>query len=180
MRKWIIGAALVVLVAACSSTPEKTETPADQTPATPATTTAPGTTTSGTTTSGITGTALPTLHKDPNNILSKQRSIYFDYDQFVIKDQYRPMIEAHAKYLQANRGLKITIQGNTDERGTREYNIALGQKRADAVKKTLLLLGVQEVQVETVSFGKEKPRREGHDETSWAENRRADIVYIGE
>jgi peptidoglycan-associated lipoprotein len=179
MRKWIIGAALVVLIAGCSSTPEKTETPVDESPATPAATTS-GATTSGATTSGVTGTALPTLHKDPNNILAKQRSIYFDYDQFVVKDQYRPMVEAHAKYLQSNRGLKITIQGNTDERGTREYNIALAQKRADAVKKTLLLLGVQEVQIETVSFGKEKPRREGHDETSWAENRRADIVYIGE
>ncbi len=179
MRKWIIAAALVVLAAGCSSTPEKTETPIDEKPVTPAATT-PSATTSGATTSGVTGTALPTLHKDPNNILSKQRSVYFDYDQFVIKDQYRPMIEAHAKYLQSNRGLKITIQGNTDERGTREYNIALAQKRADAVKKTLVLLGVQEAQIETVSFGKEKPRREGHDEASWAENRRADIVYIGE
>jgi len=180
MRKWIIGAALVVLIAGCSSTPEKTDTPVDDKSVTPAATDTSGATTSGATTSGVTGTALPTLHKDPNNILGKQRSIYFDYDQFVIKDQYRPMIEAHAKYLQSNRGLKITIQGNTDERGTREYNIALGQKRADAVKKTLLLLGVQEVQIETVSFGKEKPRREGHDEASWGENRRADIVYIGE
>jgi peptidoglycan-associated lipoprotein len=180
MRKWIIAAALVVLAAGCSSTPEKTETPIDEKPVTPAATTTPGATTSGATTSGVTGTALPTLHKDPNNILSKQRSVYFDYDQFVIKDQYRPMIEAHAKYLQSNRGLKITIQGNTDERGTREYNIALGQKRADAVKQTLVLLGVQEAQIETVSFGKEKPRREGHDEASWAENRRADIVYAGE
>ena len=180
MRKWIIGAALVVLIAGCSSTPETTETPVDERPVTPAATTTPGATTSGATTSGVTGTSLPTLHKDPNNILSKQRSIYFDYDQFVIKDQYRPMIEAHAKYLQSNRGLKITLQGNTDERGTREYNIALGQKRADAVKNMLVLLGVQEVQIETVSFGKEKPRREGHDEASWAENRRVDIVYIGE
>ena len=179
MRKWIIGATLLLLVAACSSTPEKTETPVEPAATTPAATT-PGATTSGTTQSGVTGTALPTLHKDPNNILAKQRSVYFDYDQFVIKDQYRPMLEAHARYLAANKGLRITIQGNTDERGTREYNIALGQKRADAVKQTLLLMGATEIQIETVSFGKEKPRREGHDETSWAENRRADIVYAGE
>jgi len=179
MRKFIIGAALLMLVAACSSTPEKTEAPADDQKGTPAATTS-GATTSGTTQSGVTGTALPTLHKDPTNILAKQRSVYFDYDQFVIKDQYRPMLEAHAKYLQSNKGLKITIQGNTDERGTREYNIALGQKRADAVKKTLLILGVTEIQIETVSFGKEKPRREGHDETSWTENRRVDIVHAGE
>ena len=179
MRKWIIGAALLALIAGCSSTPEKTEAPVEERAVTPAGTT-PGTTTSGATTSGISGTALPTLHKDPTNILAKQRSVYFDYDQFVIKDEFRPMLEAHAKYLSSNKGLKITIQGHTDERGTREYNIALGQKRADAVKKTLLLLGVTEIQIETVSFGKEKPRREGHDETSWAENRRADIVYVGE
>jgi peptidoglycan-associated lipoprotein len=181
MRKWIIGAALLVLVAACSSTPDKGEVPVEERAVTPDATTS-GTTTSGATTTGITGTAtgMPTLHKDPTNILAKQRSVYFDYDQFVIKDQYRSMLEAHARYLQANKGLRITIQGHTDERGTREYNIALGQKRADAVKKTLLLLGVTEIQIETVSFGKEKPRREGHDETSWAENRRADIVYVGE
>ena len=117
--------------------------------------------------------------KDPKNILSK-RSVYFDYDQFVIKDEYKPMIEAHAKYLQANRGARAFLQGNTDERGTREYNIALGQKRADAVKKLMILLGASEIQIETVSFGKEKPRREGHDEPSWAENRRAEIVHAGE
>ena len=77
----------------------------------------------------------------PSNILSQKRSIYFDYDQFVIKDEYRATVEAHAKYLQGNRTLRMTLQGNTDERGTREYNIALGQKRADAVKKLMVLLG---------------------------------------
>ena len=98
----------------------------------------------------------------------------------MIKDEYKAIVEAHAKYLQANRTLRVILQGNTDERGTREYNIALGQRRADAVKKLMMLLGATEVQIETVSFGKEKPRREGHDETSWAENRRVDIVYVGE
>jgi len=184
MRHWIIAAALLALVAGCSTPDTQNPAPADDTAAAPAATgTAPGTTTKPATTTGISGTPLagnPTLHKDPANILAKERSVYFDYDQFVIKDQYRPMLEAHAKYLQANKGLRITIQGHTDERGTREYNIALGQKRADAVKKTLLLLGVAEIQIETVSYGKEKPRREGHDEPSWAENRRADIVYVGE
>jgi len=74
----------------------------------------------------------------------------------------------------------MIIQGNTDERGSREYNIALGQKRADAVKRTMTLLGAQEAQIESVSFGKEKPKNPGHDESAWAENRRADIVYAGE
>jgi len=79
-----------------------------------------------------------------------------------------------------NRNARVTLQGNTDERGTREYNIALGQRRADAVKKMMVLYGAQEIQIETVSFGKEKPRREGHDETAWTENRRVDIVHAGE
>ncbi len=90
------------------------------------------------------------------------------------------MIDAHAKYLSANRSAKVTLQGHTDERGSREYNIALGQKRADAVKRAMTLMGVQDVVIETVSYGKEKPKREGHDEAAWAENRRVDIVYFGE
>ena len=117
--------------------------------------------------------------KDPANILSK-RSVYFDYDSFIVKDEYKPLVTAHAKYLTSNRTAKITIQGNTDERGSREYNLALGQRRADAVKQMMLLLGVTDGQIETVSFGEEKPRATGKDETSYAENRRDDIVYQGE
>ena len=117
--------------------------------------------------------------RDPNNILSR-RSIYFDYDSFVVKDEYRPLVEAHARYLQQNRNARVTVQGNTDERGSREYNIALGQKRADSVKRMMTLLGATESQIETVSFGKEKPRNPGHDEAAYAENRRDDILYAGE
>jgi peptidoglycan-associated lipoprotein len=116
---------------------------------------------------------------DPNNILSK-RSIYYDFDSSQIKDDYKPLVTAHAQYLVANPSAKITIQGNTDERGSREYNVALGQRRADSVKQMMLLLGVAENQIETISFGEEKPRATGHDETSWAENRRSDIVYASE
>ena len=117
--------------------------------------------------------------KDPRNILSK-RTVYFDYDSYVVKDEYRAMVDAHAKYLQANKGTRLTLQGHADERGSREYNIALGQKRADAVKKLMQLLGATEIQIETVSFGKEKPKAEGHDETAWAQNRRVEIIYVGE
>ncbi|MGE5622344.1 MAG: peptidoglycan-associated lipoprotein Pal [Bacillota bacterium] len=113
---------------------------------------------------------------DPKGILAK-RSVYFDFDSYVVKDEFKPMIEAHAKYLGSNKGRKIVIQGNTDERGGREYNLALGQKRAEAVRKSLSALGVAETQMEAVSFGKEKPKATGSDEASWAENRRADIVY---
>jgi peptidoglycan-associated lipoprotein len=185
MRNWIIGVFIVAALAGCKSTDTQNAAPVEEgatTATTPAT--GSGATTSGAATAGVSGTpgagaGATAALKDPNNILSK-RSVYFDYDQFVIKDEYKPMIEAHAKYLQANRNARATLQGHTDERGTREYNIALGQKRADAVKKLMLLLGATEIQIETVSFGKEKPRREGHDEPSWAENRRVDVLHAGE
>ena len=112
-------------------------------------------------------------------MLSK-RSVYFEYDSYAVKDEYKPLIEAHAKYLQTNRTARMAIQGNADERGSREYNIALGQRRADTVKRMMLLLGATDTQIETVSFGKEKPKNMGHDEAAWAENRRDDVVYAGE
>jgi peptidoglycan-associated lipoprotein len=108
--------------------------------------------------------------RDPSSVLSK-RVVYFDFDSFTVRDEFRPLIEAHGRYLAQNRNARMTIQGNTDERGSREYNIALGQKRADAVKRMMTLLGAQDSQIETVSFGKEKPKNAGHDEASWAENR---------
>ncbi len=113
---------------------------------------------------------------DPQGILAK-RSIYFDLDSYTVKDEFKPVIEAHARYLTANKNRKIIIQGNTDDRGGREYNLALGQKRAEAVRKSLALLGVSDSQMEAVSFGKEKPKALGSDEAAWAENRRTDIVY---
>lgn len=114
--------------------------------------------------------------KDPASPLSK-RSVYFDFDSFVVKDEYRPVIEAHAAYLAKKPSARIVIQGNADERGSREYNLSLGQKRAESVRKTFALLGVQDAQMEAVSFGEEKPRRTGTSEEDYAENRRADIVY---
>jgi peptidoglycan-associated lipoprotein len=117
--------------------------------------------------------------KDPNNILSK-RQVYFDYDSDAVKAEYRPLIEAHAKYLLANRNAKVIVQGNTDERGSREYNLSLGQRRSVAVKKSLNLLGVQDGQIETVSFGEEKATAGCADESCAKQNRRADIVYENE
>jgi peptidoglycan-associated lipoprotein len=95
----------------------------------------------------------------------------------VVKDEYRPVIEAHAAYLAKKSDSRIVIQGNADERGSREYNLALGQKRAESVRKAFAILGVKEAQIEAVSFGEEKPRRVGATEEDYAENRRADIVY---
>jgi len=113
--------------------------------------------------------------KDPNNILSR-RSVYFDFDSNLVKDEYRPLVTAHARYLQQNPGAKMRIEGNADERGSREYNIALGQRRSEAVKQMMQLLGARPDQIESVSFGEEKPRAQAHDDAAWAENRRSDFV----
>jgi peptidoglycan-associated lipoprotein len=185
MRMWITGALVVAFLAGCQSTGTQNAAPIEERPLGG---TAAGGATGGTTTSGVTtapvggaatGGAGAAALRDPNNILSK-RVIYFDYDSYVVKDEYRAIIDAHAKYLAANKAARVTLQGHTDERGTREYNIALGQKRADAVKKLMLLLGATEMQVETVSFGKEKPKTDGHDESAWSQNRRVEIVHAGE
>ena len=117
--------------------------------------------------------------KDPASILSK-RSIYYDLDKFDVKDEYRSLVEAHAKYLRENPNARMLIQGNTDERGSREYNVGLGQRRSDGVKKMLILLGARENQVESVSLGEEKPQDDGHSEQAWSKNRRSDILYGGE
>jgi peptidoglycan-associated lipoprotein len=117
--------------------------------------------------------------KDPNNILSK-RSVYFDFDKYDIKDEYKGLVEAHAKYLRENSGAKMLIQGNADERGSREYNVGLGQRRSDAVKRALILLGAKETQLESVSLGEEKPVCSEHAEGCWAKNRRGDMLYNGE
>jgi peptidoglycan-associated lipoprotein len=103
--------------------------------------------------------------------------VYFDYDSYTIRPEAQPAIAAHAKFLAANKSLKVSLEGHTDERGGREYNLALGQKRADAVRKALSLLGVSESQMESVSFGKEKPAAMGSDEVAFAKNRRVEISY---
>lgn len=113
---------------------------------------------------------------DPSSVLAK-RSIYFDVDSYVVKDEFNAVIDAHGKYLASRPDRKVLIQGNTDERGGSEYNLALGQKRADAVRRALALKGVPDSQMEAVSFGKEKPKAMGSTEEAWKENRRADIAY---
>jgi peptidoglycan-associated lipoprotein len=117
--------------------------------------------------------------KDPKSPLSK-RSVYFDYDSYVVKDEYQALLGHHAQFLTKNGQMKMLIQGNADERGSREYNLALGQKRAEAVKKALLLLGVKEAQLESVSLGEEKPACMEATESCWAQNRRSDMLYSGE
>lgn len=160
--------ASVALLAACSST--KVSEPAPVTSGTQQGATAPATGSGASS-----GSDVDPLN-DPNSVLAK-RSIYFDFDQYSIKPEFNNIVAAHANYLKSNAGQKVVIQGNTDARGGSEYNLALGQKRAEAVRKALVTLGVSDAQVEAVSFGKEKPKAQGDNEAAWAENRRSDIAY---
>ncbi|HEY6356023.1 MAG TPA: peptidoglycan-associated lipoprotein Pal [Burkholderiaceae bacterium] len=112
---------------------------------------------------------------DPAAAGSLGRVVYFDYDSYALKDEFRPLIEGFARVLSSNKAKKMVIEGHTDERGGREYNLALGQRRAEAVAKSLVLLGASDGQLEAVSFGKERPAVDGHDEAAWAKNRRAEL-----
>ncbi len=173
MNKLLLPALLAAVLAACSSTP-----PAGDGAPVEGRTADTGAKVTTVTTGSVDATGLPRELTDGKSILSK-RVVYFDYDKYDIKDEYKDLVAAHAKFLTGNRQFKVLVQGNTDERGSREYNLSLGQKRADAVKRNLMLLGAKEEQIESVSLGKEKPADDGHDEAAWAKNRRAQILYKG-
>jgi len=113
---------------------------------------------------------------DANSILAK-RETFFDFDKSIVKEAYKPMVQAHGQYLAEHADRNVVVEGNCDERGSSEYNIGLGNRRANAVKKILVVSGAKADQISTVSFGEEKPRASGHNEAAWSQNRRADIVY---
>src|SRR5450830_899051 len=162
--------AVVVLLSACSSAPKTTapvSTPVASTPA-PAPAAQPQ--------SAVAQVVVPD-YLDPNNPLSKDRSVFFAYDDFSVAAKYQPVVERHGKYLAQHASVQIRVEGNADERGSSEYNLALGQKRAEATVRALRVYGVKDNQLEAVSWGKEKPRAQGHDEAAWAENRRVDLAY---
>jgi peptidoglycan-associated lipoprotein len=179
MKKILIAVLSLVALYGCSSTPSTDDgKPAveDRAPATaPSTPAQP----SDVRPPVQPGQAQISPLKDPKNILSK-RSVYFEYDSDRIRDEFRPVVQAHAKYLADNAGAKMLIQGNCDERGSREYNLALGQRRAEALKRVLVLMGARESQIEPVSLGEEKPRCTEQTEACWAENRRGDMLHSGE
>jgi peptidoglycan-associated lipoprotein len=171
----VAAASLVALFAACSTTPEEQKPAAERGAAAPApevTARKPAPTVDLT----ARGSA---MLKDPNNILSK-RQVFFEFDKFEIKPEYKGLVEAHAKYLRENPSAKMLIQGNADERGSREYNVGLGQRRSDTVKRALILLGASDGQIESVSLGEEKPICSDHAEGCWSKNRRDDMLYNGE
>jgi peptidoglycan-associated lipoprotein len=164
------------LLSACSSTP--VTAPPTSLNGTSATTPgdAAGKTPNATAESSVAAVTLP-AYLDPKSDISTQRSVYFDFDDFSIKQDYAALIERHGKYLVANPALAIKLEGHADERGGSEYNLALGQKRADAAQRALKMYGVKDAQVESVSWGKEKPKAMGHDEAAWSQNRRVDLQY---
>ncbi|RKP56044.1 peptidoglycan-associated lipoprotein Pal [Pararobbsia silviterrae] len=169
VRSGVLAVALACALSAChkvslDETP-KTSAPASSPPAT----VAPGQAVSS-------AEVASSPIDDPSSPLSK-RSLYFDLDSYSVKPEANDILAAHAKYLLADPKRRLLIQGNTDERGTTEYNLALGQKRSEAVAHALETLGVPDSQIEAVSLGKEKPQADGHDETAWAQNRRTDLIY---
>jgi peptidoglycan-associated lipoprotein len=173
-----LAAGVIAVLAACSSPPLTTDSAGPVTTATPAPAVAPTAGANAGTVAPASSTTAPLPeYLDPNSPLSRRRSVYFDYDDFSIKPEYVGVLEQHGKYLMSKPNLAIHIEGNADERGSAEYNLALGQKRAEAVLKALRLYGVKDAQMEAVSWGKERPKALEHDEAAWAENRRADLVY---
>lgn len=124
----------------------------------------------------MTTASLP-AYLDPKSDISTGRSVYFDFDMAIVKPEFSSLVERHGKYLAANPNVAIKIEGNADERGSAEYNLALGQKRAEAVRQALKIFGAKDVQMEAISWGSERPKSSGHDESAWAQNRRADLQY---
>lgn len=159
-------------LAGCSSTPLDTKAPV----ATVRTAPPAGPLPAGTAQSQVATVTLDPLD-DPKSQLAA-RSVYFAYDDFTVDPKYQPLVQAHGRFLQAHPAVQVRVEGNADERGSHEYNLALGDKRAQIVAKQIELMGAKPAQIEAVSYGEERPKAEGHDEAAWAENRRADIRYL--
>jgi peptidoglycan-associated lipoprotein len=169
-------AVATALLAACSTPVAPDAASAKPPTAAPATPAAPTAQSAAAPTSTVATVVLP-AHRDPKHVLSTERSIYFAFDDFSVNGRYIDVVERHGRYLQGQAPLAIRIEGHADERGSAEYNLSLGQKRAEAVLRALKLAGAREAQMEAVSYGEERPRQSGHSENAWSENRRADIAY---
>jgi peptidoglycan-associated lipoprotein len=167
--KILLALASVAVVAGCAST--KLDKPAEVEKKDVTT----QTTTQSTPDTGKSTVATTDQSSSLNAPITLDRVIYFDFDSYAVKDEFRPIVEAHANLLKANTGAKEVAEGHTDERGGSEYNLALGQKRAEAVVQQMKVLGVGDSQLEAVSYGKERPAVDGHDESAWAKNRRVEL-----
>ncbi|MES2250324.1 MAG: peptidoglycan-associated lipoprotein Pal [Pseudomonadota bacterium] len=169
LKRTIYSLAIVALIAGCSSGTKLNETPVSD-----------RTGTAGGQQGGATAVAPVTIDPNANTAqgpVGVARIVYFDYDSYTVKPEFQSVIDGHARFLKGATQRRISIEGHTDERGGREYNLALGQKRSEAVRRALTLLGVNDSQIEAVSFGKEKPAAQGSGEEVWAQNRRAEIRY---
>jgi len=177
MRKFVLMVSASVLLAACGSAVKLDNVPVeDKTGTTVSTTGGAVAPTTGVGQGAVAAVNLGKANQD-SAMQSASRLVYFDYDSFVIRPEFQSVIEAHGRFIKTNKSRKVAIEGHTDERGGREYNLALGQKRAEAVKRALSVQGVDENQIEAVSFGKEKPAMPGSSESAMEKNRRAEIVY---
>ena len=169
IKRIFLGLALVAAIAGCSSVPLDNVPVEDKT----AKNVAPG----GGAQTNVAPVDATGADATANGPANDARLIYFDYDSYAVKPEFQSLLQAHAQFLKANGARHVALEGHTDERGGREYNLALGQRRAEAVRRALAVLGVSDNQMEAVSFGKEKPAATGSDESAWAQNRRVEITY---
>lgn len=169
LKRTIYSLAIVALIAGCSSGTKLSDTPVVDRSA--------GMGGAGGSASGVAPVSIDSSSQTAQGPVGVARIVYFDFDSYTIKPEFQSLIDGHARFLKSNTQRRISIEGHTDERGGREYNLALGQKRSEAVRRSLGLLGVPDSQIEAVSFGKEKPAASGSGEDSWAQNRRAEIAY---
>ncbi len=178
MMKRITSALVAAaFIAGCSSGVDLDSASADGKNGAPISTTDNGANSGNTGQSGVAGVDLSQSGSDAAGPVDVSRILYFDYDSYIIKSDYQSVIESHARFIKANPARKVMLEGHTDERGGREYNLALGQKRAESVSRALTLLGVPQTQIEAVSFGKEKPAMSGYTEDAYAQNRRVELSY---
>ena len=173
MKRYLMGAALAAVLAGCSSG-VKLDPPIQGNGTTGADASA---TTGATGQSTVTQVQAGSVGADAAGPAGVGRVIYFDFDSFSVKPEYQSLVDQHARFLQGNRGRSVAVEGHTDERGSREYNLALGQKRAEAVRRALTLVGATDAQIEAVSFGEEKPAASGASEDAYSQNRRVEIRY---
>ena len=174
LHRHLLAAIAAASLAACSSVPLDSQAPVESRTGTTSTT---GAGTNGSASSSQTRVAPVDVTGTTNvNYTNLPKVVYFDFDSYVVKDEFRPVIEANAKALTTNRKMHMAVEGHTDDRGSSEYNLALGQRRAEAVVKSLTLLGADPTQLEAVSFGKERPAVQGETEEAWAKNRRAELA----
>jgi peptidoglycan-associated lipoprotein len=166
-RRTIYSLAIVALIAGCSSGTKLNDTPVVDR----------GAAGQGGAASGVAPVTIDPNAQNAQGPVGVARIIYFDFDSYTVKPEFQQLIDGHARFLKANPNRRVSIEGHTDERGGREYNLALGQKRSEAVRRALVLVGVSDAQIEAVSFGKEKPAAQGSGEDVWAQNRRAEITY---